>query len=124
MEHSRNEMRYVHVSINLTQGEIKCRIALNMPEFSEAQLFVYWLSFNPRNNNDINLVSKNFASRTAAWCLVRTVRVFRVLTSSAGRDEFTGIVVSVCRPGNDTEFVVVMCMSYSNVPTVSAFSRK
>jgi len=56
---TRHHMIYVHISITVTQGERKCRIALNMHEFSEVQIFVYRQNFNPRNDYEINLVSKH-----------------------------------------------------------------
>jgi len=77
---TRHQMIYVHISITVTQGERKCRIALNMRKFSEAQIFVYRQNFNPRNNNEIKLVSKHCATRKAAWGRVRRVHVLSVLT--------------------------------------------
>ena len=71
-------MIYVHVSITVTQGERKCRLALNMRKFSEAQIFVYRQNFNPRNNNEIKLVSKHCATWKAACDRVRGVHVFFV----------------------------------------------
>jgi len=76
---TRHQMIYVHISITVTQGERKCRIALNIPKFSEAQIFVYRQNSNPRNNNEIQLVSKHCATRKAAWGRVR-VHVFSVLS--------------------------------------------
>jgi hypothetical protein len=77
---TRHQMIYVHISITVTQGERKCRIALNMHEFSEAQIFVYRHNFNPINNNEINPVSKHCTTRKAACGRIRRVHVFSVLS--------------------------------------------
>ena len=51
-----------------------------MREFSEAQIFVYRHNFNPRNNNEIKLVSKHCATWKAARGRVRRVHVLTVLS--------------------------------------------
>jgi hypothetical protein len=77
---TRHQMTYVRISITVTQGERKRRIALNMHEFSEAQIFVYRQNFNPRNNYEVNLVSKHCTTSKAAWGRVRRAHVFSVLS--------------------------------------------
>ena len=51
-----------------------------MHEFSEAQIFVYPQNFNPRNDYEINLVSKHCTTQKAALGRVRRAHVFIVLS--------------------------------------------
>jgi hypothetical protein len=96
----------------LTQGKRKCRIALNMHELSEAQIFVY------RQNLTLELTMRLTLCPSTVLRGKRHGVVFVEYTCSlCCPDEFTGTVISVCQPGNKTEIVLKnVCLILTSLP--------